>query len=251
MDDLAKDLSKGNYIGRVIYNEDETMTGRCKVKVFGLMDDLDDKFVPWFSPASITTFSSEYGGGNFSVPKIGAYVRVRFANNDIFSGEYTAIQNIDPNIKSVLEKENYIGTHVLLYDADNELIMLFQPNTGFTLLYRDTKINVAPTNVITISEPNNNSIISLNDDHINITSKNTIDVTASEYVNVSAKVVNVEGKTVNLGNNATLPAVRSDILKDILTDIYSRLSIKQPIDPGVDTSAQFAALTSSTVNIAK
>lgn len=251
MDDLTKDLSKSNYIGRVIYNEDDTMTGRCKVKVFGLMDDLDDKFVPWFSPASITTFSSEYGGGNFSVPKIGSYVRVRFANNDIFSGEYTAIQNMDPNIKSVLSKENYIGTHVLLYDADNELIVLFQPNTGFHILYRETEIKIEPTNVITISEPNGNSIISLNDDNINITSKNTINVDGYNIVNVSGKTINVEGNTVNLGKNATLPAVRSDSLQNILTDIYSRLAIKQPVDPGVDTNALFASLTSSTVKIAK
>jgi len=43
---LNKDFSKLNYIGKVIYNKDPDYTGRCKVRVFGLMDELEDNLVP-------------------------------------------------------------------------------------------------------------------------------------------------------------------------------------------------------------
>ena len=39
--ELNKNLSKGNFVGRVIKNEDPDFTGRCKVRVFGLMDELE------------------------------------------------------------------------------------------------------------------------------------------------------------------------------------------------------------------
>jgi len=55
-----------DYIGTVIYNEDPTFAGRCKVKVFGLFDDLSDDNIPWFVPSTTTIYSSE-GGGNISI----------------------------------------------------------------------------------------------------------------------------------------------------------------------------------------
>ena len=120
-----KDLSKNNYIGKVIYNEDETYSGRCKIRVFGLFDGLDDELIPWFAPANISEFSSQYGGGNLSVPKLGAYVRVRFPNNDILNGEYTAIQNIDPNLIGKLNPENYQTSAYFYSDTFYPLLAQF------------------------------------------------------------------------------------------------------------------------------
>ena len=82
-----------DYIGRVVYNNDPTFSGRCKIRVFGLFDDLDEGFIPWFAPKNMNIFSSPKGAGSISVPKVGTIVNVRF-KNDIYSGEYTNIQNI-------------------------------------------------------------------------------------------------------------------------------------------------------------
>ena len=71
------DLNK-DFLGRVIYNEDPTFSGRCKVQVFGLFDAFETENIPWFVPQSCSIFSSGNGSGNLSVPKIGTIVRVKF-----------------------------------------------------------------------------------------------------------------------------------------------------------------------------
>lgn len=243
----VKDLSKGNYIGKVIYNEDPTYSGRCKIKVYGLMEELDDKFIPWFSPANISTFSSEYGGGNFSVPKIGAYVRVKFVNDDVFSGEYSCIQNVDPNLKELIQ-DDYLGTHVLLYDCDQELIIAFQPHSGLTILYKDTKFNIAPTNVITLSEPNNNSIITLDNDTINITAKSDINITAASSVNVTSDVVNIDGNAVNVGKNANVPAVNGTELLKALKTLANGINECYPKGAPIDVNG-FQPVLSTSVKV--
>ena len=245
-----KDLSKNNYIGVVVSNEDETCSGRCKIRVFGLMDELDDNLLPWFSPMTITTFSSQYGGGNFSVPKVGTYVRVQFANNDILSGEYACVQNLDPNLKDLI-KNDYIGTHVILYDCDQELIIVFQPNSGLTILYKDTKFNISPTNMITLSEPNNNAIITLDNDTINITTKGEINITSSSAVNVTTDVANIEANSVNVGKNASVPAVNGTALMEVLTEMAKAISDKYPITFGMPNPNSFNKILSSSVKISK
>lgn len=249
---LSKDLSKQNFIGQVIYNNDPDMVGRCKVRVLGLMDDLDENLIPWFSPMTIGIFSSIDGGGNFSVPKNGAWVRVRFPNEDIYSGEYTSIQNVDPNMftgDSGLDKEDYVGTHVLLYDADQELMIVFQPHSGITMYYRESKINIAPTNVITLCQPNNNSIITLNNDTINITSNNEINISAHAAANVSADVVNLNANSVNVGKGASAHAVNGERLISVLQTLATAISQKYPITPGMPNTSSFSGILSSSVMI--
>lgn len=251
---LNKDLSKSNFIGKVIYNDDPTFSGRCKIRVYGLMDDLEDNLIPWFSPMTISTFSSNLGGGNFSIPKVGVFVRVRFANNDIYSGEYTSIQNIDPGIfegDDGLDKEDYVGTHVLLYDQDQELLVAFQKRTGFTIYYRESKINIAPTNVITIAEPNSNSIITLNNDTINIVSKNEVNVSSTSAVNISSDVVNINGNSVAVGSDANEPAVKGNALVSVLTDLAAQIAMKYPQTPGQPNSSAFSSILSSSVTVSK
>ena len=100
------------YIGKVIYNEDTTHTGRCKVRVFGLFDNLKDENIPWFTPMNSSIFSAG-GAGSLDVPKIGTIVRVKFSNNDYYSGEYMALQCVDPALVKEIE-DDYDGAHVCL-----------------------------------------------------------------------------------------------------------------------------------------
>jgi hypothetical protein len=247
---LNKDLSKGNFIGRVIRNEDPDFTGRCKVRVFGLMDDLEEEFLPWFSPANNSIFSSSRGGGSLSIPKVGAFVRVRFVNEDIYSGEYTCIQNVDPFLANTI-KDDYIGTHVICYDADQELMIMFQPHRGLVLYYKESEINIAPDNKITISEPNNNSIITMANDVINIVSKNQINVTALKSANITSDVVNLEANSVNVGRGANTPAVDGNALVGVLEYLSKMISEKYPQTPGVPNTESFSSILSTSVKISK
>ena len=64
------------YIGIVIYNKDPLFSGRCKIRVFGVMDNIKDEYIPWSTPINSNIFSSN-GGGSISIPKIGSYARVK------------------------------------------------------------------------------------------------------------------------------------------------------------------------------
>lgn len=252
MTSVKKDLKNNNFIGKVVVNEDPDMVGRCKVRVLGLMDELEDNLLPWFSPMNISTFSSDAGGGNFSVPKKGSWVRVRFAGGDIYSGEYTSLQNIDPGIfqgNPSLDKDDYLGTHVLLYDRDQELMIVFQPHSGFTIFYRESKINIAASNAITISQPNNNSIITLNNDTINITSKSEINVTGKSAVNVTGNVINLNGSSVNAGKSPNYSAVKGETLVSVLETICKAIWDKYPISPGMPNTSMIPSILSSSVKL--
>ena len=131
------------YIGKVIYNEDTTHTGRCKVRVFGLFDELEDEYIPWFTPMNSAIFSAG-GAGSLDVPKIGAIVRVKFSNDDYYSGEYMALQCVDPALVKEIE-DDYDGAHVLLYDSDAELVVIYQKMTGLKIYHKGASIILDPS----------------------------------------------------------------------------------------------------------
>ena len=155
------------YIGKVIYNEDTTHTGRCKVRVFGLFDNLKDENIPWFTPMNSSIFSAG-GAGSLDVPKIGTIVRVKFSNNDYYSGEYMALQCVDPALVKEIEDDND-GAHVLLYDSDAELVVIYQKMTGLKIYHKGASIILDPTGSIQLKHQNNANVIELNQNNIIIT----------------------------------------------------------------------------------
>lgn len=252
LDELKKDFSKENFIGKVVFNEDPDMIGRCKVKVIGLFDDLEDELIPWFSPGNISIFSSEAGGGAFSVPKIGTWVRVRFVNGDIYSGEYTSIQNIDPNMFTsdpALDKESYLDTHVLLWDSDHELSVSFQPSNGLILYYMKSKIVIAPDGKITLYHQDGTAQLEITDQAININSTGTINITGNSIVDVTGGTVNINADNVNIGKNASVPAVNGNALKILLTTIIQAIQMKYPVSPGAPNESMVSSILSNTVKI--
>ena len=228
-----------DYIGRVIYNEDPTFTGRCKVRVFGLFDTLDDQNVPWFTPVTSEIYSSA-GAGSISVPKIGDIVRVRFSNNDYYSGEYLSVVGLDPGLVEEI-KEDYLGTHVLLYDADEELIIVYQRMTGIKIYHKGSSIIIDPKADIHITHQNLSNVIELLDEGINITSQSSknggtdgtrkINITSGNTIEITAPNVIVNSDNVLIGNGAgkdNYSAVKGEILVNVLTAIITELAAKYP-----------------------
>ena len=135
-----KDLHDNDWLGIITNNVDTLFSGRAQVRVYRLMDHLDAADLPWAVPINSTVFASD-GAGSLSVPKIGQIVRVQFNNGDIYSPEYTTIQNIDTQLIDKI-KDDYDGTHVLLYDPDEELSVIYQRNSCFLLM-----VEVKPWNI--------------------------------------------------------------------------------------------------------
>ena len=124
IDFIVHDLRDNDWIGVVVNPKDPTFAGRCQVRVLGIMDGIQDNHLPWASPINSTIFAGD-GAGSISIPKVGQFVRIQFNNGDIYAPEYTSIQNIDTDLIQRI-KDDYDGTHVLMYDPIEELTVIYQ-----------------------------------------------------------------------------------------------------------------------------
>lgn len=228
---LDKDLDNNNWLGIVINNNDPDYSGRCKIRVFSLMDDIEDDFIPWFTPITGSVFSSN-GAGNISIPKIGTLVRVTFSGSDIYAGEYTAIQNVDSDLIEEI-KNDYQGTHVLLYDSSQELLVIFQPNSGFKIYYKESYFQITPDNMITLQHASNKANIQILEDSITVAANTNIDI-ASNNININSDITNISSSQItSIGNgSSTTHAVSAEPLITLLQLMANAIDAKTPSSPG-------------------
>lgn len=237
-------LINNNLIGVVVDNNDPIFSGRCRVKVYGVFDNTKTDMIPWATPINSTVFGGS-GSGSISIPKIGAIVRVSFNGGDIYAPEYSCIQNIDGSLKKAIQ-DDYIGTHVLLYDEDANIHMIYQNNSGITIYYKGSFINISPSSMITIQHANGESVIQLDGGTINIGSTNDIKITTSALVDITADEVKVNGKdTTKIGDGTFVPALLSDVVLALLTQMATNIDAKFPSTPGVNTALVKTAMNSA------
>ena len=107
----------GEFKGIVVDNNDtDKHLGRCKVRVFGVYDDLQDVDLPW----SIPRFT--YVGslvGSFVVPPVGTLVAVYFDGGNLYAPMYTnKIQDTSKLPNHILE--DYPNTQVMFETDDKD-----------------------------------------------------------------------------------------------------------------------------------
>ena len=142
---LTTDISQKEFIGEVISIDDPMKMLRVKAKVFGLFDDeeISDDMLPWLFPANVSSFSSANGGtGNFDVPKVGTFVKIKFPNADIYSGQYAGIPNINEKVRNEILSQEYENVHVMRYDEDEDLQVYYTPLQGIIMKLKDCTVNV-------------------------------------------------------------------------------------------------------------
>jgi hypothetical protein len=249
------DLNK-EFLGRVVYNEDPTFSGRCKVRVFGLFDTFEVEEIPWFVPQSSNQFSSGNGYGNISIPKLGSIVRIKFQNGNIYSGEYGNIQNIDPALIEEI-KDDYEGTHVLCYDSEKDLIIIYQPMTGYKMWLGGSMILIDADGTIQLKHRNNSNVIEVNDSNINIAttgeggtnSNGEINIAAGATVNINVPTANINASSIMLGENASATAVKGEKLIQVLQQIVTELNTKYPMGVSTLAGRDFKEILSDTVKL--
>lgn len=240
-----KDLNKNGYIGVVTNIKDPLFAGRCQVRVFEIMDNLPDDHLPWAVPVNSPIFGSS-GAGSLSIPKLGAFVRVNFNNGDRYAPEYSAIQNIDNDLIQEIQ-DDYEGTHVLLYDVDEELNVIYQRNSGFKIYYKGSYLQISPDAMITLEHANTDSVIQLEGDVCNISTKNEINVSAGSSVSINADEVTAAGNnTTKIGPGPYNHAVLAEVLWPLLKSFATALDNKQPATPGVNVGLLESAKQSAT-----
>jgi hypothetical protein len=245
IDFVVHDYHDNDYIGIVVNNQDSTFSGRCKVRVLGLFDGIKDEHLPWAVPINSTIFGGN-GAGSLSVPKVGHFVRIQFNNGDQFAPEYTTIQNVDSDLIKRI-KDDYIGTHVLLFDPDEEITVIYQVNSGFQIYYKESIIQITPDSLITLQTPNNESIIQMNGDVTNITTTNDINIAAASKVEVIADEVIVKGSNATkVGPGPYYKAILAEPMWALLSVLATAIDAKFPSTPGVNAGLIESAKQSAT-----
>jgi len=245
IDFITHDLHDNDWIGIVMNNQDPNFSGRCQVKVLGLMTDIPDEHLPWASPINSTIFAGD-GAGSLSVPKIGQIIRIQFNNGDIYAPEYTTIQNIDTELIQQI-KEDYDGTHVLLYDPIEELTIIYQKKSGIQIVYRGSFFQISPDSMITLQTPDIESVIQMEGDITRITTKNEVEIAAASKATVTADEVQVNGsQTTKVGPGPYSHAVLAEPFLALLSTMATALDVKLPATPGVNAGLVEAAKQSIT-----
>jgi len=211
-----KDIGSREWIGEVIDADDPLRMLRCRVRIFGLLNGVDDDLLPWAFPAHSTGFSSANGGfGSFSVPKQGTLLKIRFNGGDIYAPEYFAIQNINETIRNEIS-EDYENAHVLCFDEDEDLRVLYTQTQGLILKLKDTLINVLNDNSIFITNPNGDIIELTNEGVLSIKTSDNINVESEKDVIIKCEACTVDANAkINLGKNATQSLIKGEIFQGL------------------------------------
>jgi hypothetical protein len=250
---LNRNLHEEDWIGIVINNQDPTFAGRAQVRVFGLMDGIIDEHIPWASPVNSTVFGGN-GGGSLSIPKLGQFVRIQFNNGDLYSPEIECLQNIDTALIERI-KDDYEGTHVIMYDPLEDLTIIYQKNSGLLVYLKESFFQISPDSMITLQHADTESLIQMEGDITRIVTKNEIEVSAAAKVTVTADEVIVNGnQTTKVGPGPYSHAVLAEPMWALVGTLATALDAKLPATPGVNVGiveAAKQAATSTNVLISK
>lgn len=226
------------YMGIVEDSADPEKLGRCKIRVYSVYDDIATEDLPWAVPSQKSAFFGKGGkGGSISIPKNKSVVKVQFDSGDIYSPQYYEIQEIADDIKDELKKgdsaTNYDGSHFILFDGDEDLKIWFTKEKGITMQLKESRVNIAQNNSITIEHKDSQSIIELQGGTIRITSDSQINMTSGTQIKASSNQVWVDGKYTRVGHSPVNgPAVLGDKLFLLLQVMAAAIDSKMPVTPG-------------------
>jgi len=247
---MSSNLRGTEWLGEVEDNNDPLFTGRCKVRVYGVFDGTEDdtkdgspfvigtQDLPWCYPAGSNIFGSgdSQGGGSLSVPKVGSKVKVRFNGGNLYAPEYFAVQDVNLDMAADLQ-DSYPDSHVLLYDKDQELKVLYKTNLGIQIFYQGSNVTINPDASITIQHKDTQSVVELIGGTINITANSTVNVTSQSKIEAVSSQSILNGTTsTKLGPSPQYSAVLAEPLWTFLKILASAVDAKSPATPSAMTS---------------
>jgi hypothetical protein len=262
IDNLTVDtLLSTEWLGEVVDNKDPEFTGRCRIRVYGKLDGrvndddnksafiIPDDHLPWANPSNSTIFGGgeSKGAGSLSVPKIGSKVKVKFNGGNLYSPEYTVLQDVNESLIGEI-KSSYENATVLYFDEDEKTKVLYTQAKGLEIFHKDSKMVINPDSSITIEHKGTSSIIELVGSNINVTANSAVNITANSKVQVQASECVLNGSSVTkLGPAPGYSGVLAEPLWTFLKMVASAVDAKLPSTPGVLTgqAASFEQLSTS------
>ena len=260
-----EDLRDKEWMGIIVDTTDPLFIGRVKIRVFEKFDQrvpkdektgeypdtpltFDDYMdesnfiiptsdLPWIFPANSNIFGGgdNPGSGSFSTPKPKSLVIVSFPNNDIYSGIYSTVVRAN---KSMIEQlsEDYTNAHVILWDEDEDVKIIYQQNLGLQLFHKGSQFVVRPDSSIFIEHKDTESMIELKGPDIKIVSNRDIDITSGNKITANSEIVHVNGASTFIGESPNYSAVNGEPLMKLLKMLSVVVDAKTAPTPGVATA---------------
>lgn len=250
---VKDDLTAMTFLGVVVDPVDPLLQGRCKIRVFGKFDELSDEDLPWANPELAPSFAGDGRGGAISVPRRGTVVSVYFDAGNIYSPLYSTIQELSDELIDEL-RGSYENAHSWAFDKDEQLKVFYTKQKGFTISLKDSRINIANDNAITIEHRGTSSIIELRGNNITITSDSEVSVTGGSRVTLVSPEVWANGRETKVGHVPAYSAVLAEPLFAFLKALSNAVDAKLYPTPSAmaDLCEQAERLaTSDTVKVSK
>lgn len=255
------------WMGIIVDNNDPERIGRVKIRIFEKFDQrpfIDDKgnypdkpltledyldeshFIiktddlPWMFPMQSTVFAGGDvpGYGSFSFPKLGTLVRVKFVNDDIYSGEYTAVVSANKLLLSKIAPDgDYENASVTVLDEDENYWILYTKTTGLQIFHKESQIVIRPDSSIYIEHKDSESLQEFKGPNIKIVSNRDIDITSENKITHNSNFVHVNGDKTYIGANPNFSAVNGEPLIKLLQALATMIDGKWSPTPGIATSA--------------
>lgn len=144
-----------HWTGKVIDNNDPSMLGRCKIRIFGFYDDIADDHLPW------AMLDSSYLGAsasNLIIPEINTVVRGYFEDGDIQKPIYNSMISNPSDIErsgTYSDRQWAYPDLMVLFETDDGDKMTINRDSGLTkFVHRSgTQIEISADGDIKISQP--------------------------------------------------------------------------------------------------
>lgn len=239
-----------HYLGVIIDNMDPEFRGRCKIRVFGVYDDIEDAALPWAFQRFEISFGANGGSGKISIPKVGSIVHVQFNNDNYYSPEYKALQELSPDLISEL-RSSYEGAHSLVYDGIENIRIYYTVAKGLVIDLKDSTIVISNDNSITITHAGQTCTMELRGGKITTYANSEIENTATTRIHDSSNEIWMDGKITKLGHSPVYSALLAEPMWMFLKQMAAAVDAKLPSTPGTMTSLAESYEQLSTSDVVK
>jgi hypothetical protein len=239
-----------HFLGVVVDNKDPEFRARCKVRVFGVFDDVKDEDLPWAFQRFDISFGDNGGSGRVSIPKLGCIVHVQFNNGNYYSPEYKAVQELSKDLITEISA-SYEGAHSLIYDGIEKLKIYYTVAKGLVIDLKESTIVISNDNSITITHAGQTSTLEFRGGKITEFANSEIESTATTRIKQSSNEVWVDGKTTKLGHAPVYSAILAEPLWMFLKQLAAAVDAKLPSTPGTMTSLAESYEQLSTSDVVK
>lgn len=230
------DIQKTEYIGVIEDIQDPLKVGRARVRVFGKTghaegdQEIPVGVLPWAYPEH-HGFAAADGGSQFSTPKVGAEVVVRFPDGNIYSPRYSGLVNLSSAVKAAIE-DSYENAHVLGFDEGEDFKVYYTTSGGLLIHHKGSIINIKQDQSILLSFNGNTAQLELTDNNLDIVTQANVNISSNNNVNINSNNVWANGAQTNIGGNPIFSAVNGEPLFQLLGALATIIDAKMAVTAG-------------------